>query len=95
MSLVRKFRAPRSTAPTGLHPSGAAEPPAGLDTEQIETVTGVPVEESQPARPDPSWTVAQLDAYAERYGIDLPDDALKAEKLDLILDALAPDLRKE
>lgn len=35
-------------------------------------------------RPDASFTVAEIRAYAKRHGIELPADARKSELLELV-----------
>ena len=50
--------------------------PAPEDSTVVEIPGGVP---------DETWTVKQIDAYAEREGIDLGDASNKAEKLSAVI----------
>ena len=41
-------------------------------------------DESEDGKPNPKWTVAQLDAYAAAHGIDLGGASSKVEKLAVL-----------
>lgn len=63
----------------GWSVAGAETPHEPDEHDVVEIPTGVPEE---------SWKAAELDAYAEREGIDLGTASKKAEKVAVILAAL-------